>query len=103
MQINIFQKLSIFVNILTDILHELLWSEETCVVVIAIICNVPLCLRYDLLSLQAVCVVNPVEYVETFGIKIQLHCRIVLSEDTLLLFLFLSIYRDHPENFGICG
>lgn len=41
-------------------------------------------------------------YVETFGTKIQPRCRTALNEDTLLLFLSLSIYRDRPENSEIC-
>jgi len=89
-------------SILRYVLHELLWFEETCVVTTAIICNVPLCLRYDPLSSQAAYVVNPVGYVETFGTKIQPHYHTALSEDTLLQFLSLSIYRNHPENFEIC-
>jgi len=61
-----------------------------------------LCLRYDPLSSRAAYAVNPVGYVETFGTKIQPRYRTALSEDTLLQFLSLSIYRDRPENFEIC-
>lgn len=74
---------------------------EICVVVTAIICNVPSCPRCDPLSLRVAYVATPLGCVETFDTKIQSRYRIALSEDTLLPFLSLSIYRDRPENFGI--